>query len=129
MMNKENLGPAERIVQTILAYSDHMVHNRPGMVVRDATAIVGVRWSPVTHRVEDGQKVVYQLVKHGKKSQRARVGVLDAQGAIRENGAVVGHYRPAGIFPEVAVWMYRQAVEVWRLDNEFAARWASYAFR
>jgi hypothetical protein len=41
-MNKENLGPAERIVQTILAYSDHMVHNRPGMVVRDPSAAVVV---------------------------------------------------------------------------------------
>src|SRR5262245_36621977 len=127
IMNHENLGPAERIIQTILAYSDHMVHNRPGMVVRDASAVVGVRWTPVTHRLEDGKKVVYQLSKAGKKTMKTRVGILDATGSIRaDNGNVVGDYRPAGLFPEVAAWMYRQAVEVWRLDNEFSARWASY---
>jgi hypothetical protein len=41
---------------------------------------------------------------------------------------IAGEYRPAGIFPEVAVWMYEQAATVWKLDNEFAARWASFAF-
>src|SRR5262245_36110423 len=129
IMNHENLGPAERIVQTILAYSDHMVHNRPGMVVRDPSAVVGVRWSPVTHQVEDNKKIVYQLVKNGKKTTKVKVGALGDDGIIRsDHGAALGEYRPAGVFPEVAVWMYRQAIEVWRLDNEFAARWASHAF-
>lgn len=128
-MNHENLGPAERIIQTLLAYSDHMVHNRPGMVVRDASVVIGVRWAPVTHEVEGERKVVYRLDKMGKKTAKTRVGVLEDGGAIRaDNGAVIGEYRPAGLFPEVAVWMYRQTVEVWKLDNEFAARWASYAF-
>jgi hypothetical protein len=26
-MDKDNLGPAERILQTVLAYSDHLIHN------------------------------------------------------------------------------------------------------
>jgi hypothetical protein len=128
-MKKENLGPAERIVQTVLAYSDHMVHNRPGMAVKDGSAVVGVTWSPVTHRVEAGKKIVYQLRKVGKKTVPAKVGELLDGGQIRaDSERIVGEYRPAGLFPEVATWMYGQVSEVWRLDNEFAARWASYQF-
>ncbi len=128
-MNIENLGPAERIVNTLLSYSDHMVHNRPGMIVRDPGAVIGVRWMPVTHRLEGGRKVVYKLEKAGKKSLRIQAGfLLDSGTIIAQNGAVIGEYRPAGIFSEAAEWMYRQVAAVWQLDNEFAARWASYAF-
>src|SRR5271166_120325 len=145
----EKLGPAERIINTILAYSDHMVHNRPGVVVPDATSVTGVKWSPVTHRVENDQKVVYRLDKQGKKTVEVRIGVMQ-EGApgrrmggagmlalrgfkmpamkIVENGREVGTYRRAGLYPEVAAWMYRQVGEVWKLDNEFAARWASFSF-
>lgn len=129
MTTPENLGPAERIINALLQYSDHMVHNRPGMVVGDARFNTGFRWEPVTHKVEGEAKVVYKLVKAGKKTTKVRVGVLrDADNKIVENGAVVGEYRPAGLYPEVAAWMYSQVAEVWKLDNEFAARWASYAF-
>jgi hypothetical protein len=129
VMKPEELGPADRIIQTVLAYSDHMVHNRPGMVVKDAQATALVKWSPVTHRVEGGHKVVYRLEKVGKKSVRVKVGVLQDTGQIKDHGGrIVGEYRPAGLFPEVVVWMYKQVAEVWRLDNEFAARWASYQF-
>jgi hypothetical protein len=129
-MNNENLGPAERIIGSLLAYSDHAVHNRPGIVVPDGRFSVGVRWEPVTHKVEGdpAQKVVYRLVKAGKKTERVRAGVLGEDSKVRENGAVVGEYRPAGLFPEVVEWMYRNVAEVWKLDNEFAARWASYSF-
>ncbi len=133
----EKLGPAERIINAILAYSDHMVHNRPGVVVPDPTSVTGVKWSPVTHKVEEGQKVVYRLDKVGKKTNKVRIGVMHdpTEMAFRhdvldimENGRKVGIYRPAGLFPEVAAWMYRQVAAVWTLDNEFAARWASFAF-
>lgn len=127
-MNNENLGPAERIINALLQYSDHMVHNRPGMVVTDARFNTGVRWEPVTHKVENDQKVVYKLVKAGKKTNKVRVGVMRDDNKIVEAGAVVAEYRPAGLYPEVAAWMYSQVAEVWKLDNEFAARWASYAF-
>lgn len=128
---REDLGAAERIIQTLLGYTDHMVHNRPGMVVTDARHTLGVRWEPVTHKEEGGEKVVYRLSKIGKKEMRHRVGVMgDASihGAanIREGGRVVGQYRPAGLFPEVVAWFYKQVAEVWKLDNEFAARWASF---
>lgn len=126
----ETLGPAERIIQALLAYTDHAVHNRPGLVVPDVRFNVGVRWEPVTHKEEGEpkQKVVYKLSKQGKKTVRTRAGVLQDSGKIFEAGREVGEYRPAGLFPEVAIWMYRQVAEVWKMDNEFAARWASYAF-
>ena len=126
---QEALGPAERIIQTLLQYTDHMVHNRPGMVTADASQSIGVRWVPVTHKEEDGKKTVYRLDKVGKKTNKVAVGTLWADGTVRDDGRrKVGDYRPAGIFPEVAVWMYQQVAEVWKMDNEFAARWASYAF-
>jgi hypothetical protein len=129
MATQETLGPAERIIQTLLAYTDHAVHNRPGMVVADPTSVVGVKWTPVTHKVEEDKKVVYQLTKVGRKTNKIKVGTLWADGTIRtEDRRKVADYRPAGLFPEVVSWMYRQATEVWKLDNEFSARWASYAF-
>jgi Mg-chelatase subunit ChlD len=124
----EKLGPAEKILQTLLNHTDHMVHNRPGLVTPDARHTIGVRWVPVTHKEENGQKVVYELTKVGKKTNKVRKGVMRADNKIEENGKIVGEYRAPGLFPEVAAWMYRQVAEVWRMDNEFAARWASYAF-
>jgi hypothetical protein len=136
---RENLGPAERIIQSILAYTDHLYHGRPGIVIADARTNVGVRWEPVTHKVEDGKKVVYKLTKIGKKTVKAKLGVMteavNPNGVIQHvrtdaspNHPIIGEYREAGIYPEVAAWMYRQVAEVWKLDNEFAARWASFAF-
>jgi len=128
-VQNENLGPAERTIQSILSYVDHAYHGRPGIVVPDPTAVVGVKWTPVTHKEENGQKVVYQLTKVGRKTNKVKIGTLWADNTIRtEDRRKVGDYRPAGLFPEVVTWMYRQVVEVWRLDNEFSARWASYAF-
>ncbi len=76
-----------------------------------------------------GVKVVYRKVKAGKKETEQRVGVLSDDGkTVVEGGRPVGEYRQAGIFPEVAKWMYEQVARVWELDNEFAARWASHAF-
>lgn len=128
-MANENLGASERIIQSILTFNDHAVHNRPGMVTKDARFNVGVRWEPVTHKVEEGRKVVYRLDKVGKKTVKVRVGILGEKNQIRNDaGTIVSEYRPAGLFPEVVTWMYRQAADVWKLDNEFAARWASYQF-
>lgn len=123
----EALGPAERTIQALTTYIDHVVHNRPGMVVPDARTKVGVRWDPVTWKEENGQKVVYRLDKVGNRQTRTRVGVLDGV-RIMEGGRQVGEYRKPGIFPEIAAWLYRQIADVYRMDNEFAARWASWAF-
>lgn len=132
-MDQELHGPAETVLSSLLAYTDHLYHNRPGMVVEDARQQIGVRWAPVTHKVEGEQKVVYQTTKVGKKTRKTRIGLMEEGDSplgtrIVENGRLMGYYRPAGIFPEVAEWMYKQIAEVWQMDNEFAARWASFAF-
>lgn len=124
----EGLGPAERIIETLLAHSDHMVHNRPGFVEPDAKAVTGVRWTFATYKAEEGQNlpVVYKRFK-GKPD--ARQGDLWKDGTVRQDRTKVGEYRNPGIYPEVATWMYRQVAEVWKLDNKFAAQWASYAYK
>jgi hypothetical protein len=127
-MENLNLGPAERIIQTLINHKDHMVHNRPGIVVPDARFSIGVRWDFATNKTENGEKVAYRITKEGNKSVNTRVGVIRADGKIVENGQVVGEYRQPGMFPEVAAWMYRQIAEIWKLDNEFAAKWASYEY-
>ena len=124
----EALGPAERIISTLLANADHMMHNRPGIVSLRPGVPGGVEWKPVTHKVEDGQIVVYRLDKVGKKTDRARIGVRGEDGQIREGGHVIGRYQAAGLFPEIVAYLYEQVAAVWQMDNEFAARWASYAF-
>jgi len=111
----ESLGPAERIIETLLTFSDHMVHNRPGVVVADHRRPHGVHWAPATWKIVDGQKVFFRLEMRGKKSVEVRLeGEVD--------------YRKPGLFPEVAAWLYGQIAEVWKLDNDFAAHWASWAF-
>jgi len=124
----EKLGPAEKILQSLLAYNDHLYHGRTGVVAPDARTAVGVRWEPVTYKLENGEKVVYLVSKIGRKQNKTRKGILRADNKVIEGGREVGEYRQAGLFPEVAAWMYKQIAEVWKLDNEFAARWASYAF-
>lgn len=128
-MEIANKGPAERILQTVLSYTDHLVHNRCGIVIKDHST-VGVKWEPVTYKVENGTKVVYKLTKSGKKTTRTKIGTLrNDNKVISDARTVIGEYRSAGIFPEVAAWMYQQVAEVWKLDHEFAAKWASYAFK
>ena len=130
MDNKEALGPAETIIASLLAHTDHMVHNRPGVVVPDARNKVGVRWDPVTHKEgEDGIKTVFRLQKHGKKQTKIEIGTMNGDNTVRNGRNVVGVYRKSGLFPEVALWMYKQVADVWQLDNEFAARWASHAWK
>ncbi|MEO5366956.1 MAG: VWA domain-containing protein [Magnetococcus sp. WYHC-3] len=124
----ESLGPAERIINTLTSHVDHIYHGRPGFVVQDPSSLAGVKWSPVTHKVEEGVKVVYQLDKVGKQTRKTRLGVLGEDNKIRNGMTVVGEYRKPGIFPEVATYLYDQIAKVWQMDNEFVARWASYAY-
>lgn len=129
----EALGPAERVVQAVSTFTDHLVHNRPGFVVPDARTNIGVRWTQATWRKqEDGSKVVFTVSKGvGAKAKNVetRVGILGEDGiTVLEGGRKVGEYRKPGIFPEVAVYLYRQVAEVFKLDAEFAAHWASWTF-
>ena len=124
----EALGPAERIVQTLTTFTDHLVHNRPGVITPAPETNIGVKWEQASWKEEDGEKKVYLHRKVGKKNMKTQLGVLGQDGQVRRGEDVVGQYRKPGIFPEVAAFLYRQVSEVWRLDNEFAARWASWAF-
>jgi hypothetical protein len=147
----ERLGPAERIIQTCIAFGDHVYHGRPGIVRPMPVAPIGVAWTPVTHAVEeiDGEKVkvVYALpeqsttpaakgTKRKGKQPKAktvnaperRLGLLLSENRVVEGLRVVGRYQEPGLCPEACVWLYRQVAEIWKLDNEFAGRWASYAY-
>lgn len=123
----EALGPAERIVQTLSTFTDHLVHNRPGIVVPDGRCNIGVRWTQATWRVQlDGSKAVFTCTKQGKKTVETRIGTLSSDGkTVIENGA---EFRNPGLFPEVAAYLYKQVAEVYRLDADFAAHWASFVF-
>lgn len=128
-MQRENLGPAERIINALLTYTDHLFHGRPGIVRPNTAFATGVQWHPVTTKTVDNVTTVYELLKRGKTTTQQALGTLGAdKQTVRNNGAIVGTYRQPGVFVEAAVWFYRQALEVWKLDNEFAARWASHAY-
>jgi len=127
----EALGPAERIIQTLTTFTDHMVHNRPGFVVPDARANGGVRWDQATLTKAEGQPTqVFRVSKVGNKTAKTPVGVLAADGKTVNDatGRKVGEYRKPGIFPEMATWLYGQVAEAYRLDQEFVARWASWTW-
>jgi len=124
----ENLGPAERMINALLTHTDHLYHGRAGMEQPSAAMPTSVSWRPVTTAVENGQTVVYLMSKTGKKTDKVRVGVLDGDRIVDNAGGYLGTFRKPGISPKVAEWMYRQVAEVWKLDNEFAAKWASWAF-
>lgn len=134
------MGPAERIIQTLIGFTDHMVHNRPG-VVMPSTSPIGVSWFPTTSVTIDGKTTIYQLVQKGQRThvtvpgrdkpmviKGVPLGTLSGGNAVLSDGRKIAEFRPSGLFPEVAAWMYRQVAEVWKLDNEFAAKWASYAY-
>jgi hypothetical protein len=129
----EDLGPAERLIAALLTDSDHMVHNRPGIVVPAPGSSTGVKWEPASFKAEGPEggakeKVAYFCRKVGNKTTKVRAGVIGADNKVREGGRVVGEYRQPGFFPEVAAWVYTQIAEIFKRDNEFVARWASYAF-
>lgn len=136
-MNRENLGPAERVIQAFLTHADHMFHNRPGMITPAPNTPTGVLWAPAVKKVDKVDGVdktrIYRLNKQGvgkkAKTVKTLVGDLWKDGTIRsDDRRKLAEFREAGIFPEVAAWCYQQVADVWKLDNEFAARWASYAF-
>ena len=125
----ETLGPAERIIKTLIEHVDHMVHNRPGVVRQDQSSRTGISWSPVSHREEQGDKVVYAHLKVGKKRTRAKIGILGEDGLIRAGAQVVGRYQAPGLIPEIAAYLYKQVADVFLLDNEFVAHWGSWAMK
>lgn len=130
----EGLGPAERLIATMTNPTDHLVHNSNGILSTDARHNIGVRWVRASHKDIEGEgRVVFRLDrqrnKKGKEvTKRVRVGVVGDDGIIRDGARVVGEYRKAGLYPEVAVWMYQSIADIWKDDPEFVAHWASWAF-
>jgi hypothetical protein len=143
----EKLGPAERIIRTMTPFVDHVVHHRTGIVCPDGSP-VGFSWRYAKYfqhadanahvqkegerfwAGDPGRKVVCLITSKHKHDVFTPIGVLEADGKTVKDGArVVGEYRKPGFFVEVAAWLYKQVAQVWRIDNEFAARWASYAYR
>jgi hypothetical protein len=113
----EALGPAERVLQTLITWTDHLVHHRPGLVSVQAGTVTGFRWQSVC--VREGE--VY-----GRR--KVRLGRLHEDGTVWSGGRSVGELRAPGLQPEVAAWLYGQVASVWQLDHELVARWASWAF-
>ena len=142
-MEEQSLGAAERIVNALTAAAGHLVHNRPGLVTTDASAPAGIKWEAVRKHTPEraGQKfgrytataddVGKTVICRREGNRETRVGYLRDNGDVHSGAQVgfrVGTYRKSGIMPEVAVWMYKQIAEVWKLDPGFAARWASWAY-
>lgn len=131
----ESLGPAERIIKALTSYTDHASHGRPGVLIPDERSPFGVRWTQATWVKEGDDKVVYRVEKIGNKVQKTRMGVMTDlcevyEGAFNvvEGGRVVCQYKKPGLFSGAITHVYRQIYEVWKLDNEFAAKWASWAW-
>lgn len=125
----EALGPAETIIQSITTYTDHLFRGRPGIVRSAPGSTIGVSWVQGTWKVQpNGDKLVLEVHKYGKRTTEVAVGTLDPDGkTIKLNGRKVAEYRESGLFQEAVVWMYNQIAKVWKMDNEFAARWASWS--
>lgn len=120
----ESLGPAERIISVLTAYKDHLYHNRSG-VVSPSTAPGGKHWEPASWKLNaNGEKEVFRHILTGTKTVKHMIGIMGA-----DNKVTGTHYeyREAGLFPEVVAYVYQQVATVWQSDNEFAARWASWA--
>lgn len=125
----EALGPAEAIIASMTQHVGHAVHNRTGLVRPDTTHAGGAQWQQATWVQEGDDKVVYIVQRVGKGSRKTRVGVRAPEGdAVLNNGQSIGRWQPAGLFPEVVAYIYSQIATVWEMDNEFAAKWASWAF-
>ena len=123
----EALGPAERIVEVVTSFQDHVYHGRCGIISPDARTRIGVRWEPVIWVQEGNDKVVYKVEKppHGKQI-KTRLGTLQPDNKVISDRKTIGEYRKPGIFPESAAWYYKQVADVYQMDNEFVARWGSW---
>lgn len=124
----EALGPAEGIINSLTQYTDHAVHNRPGFVVEAPESRVGVRWQQATWIASGDDKIVHTVSRVRGRQQRTRVGVRQPNNDVVENGRRVGRWQDPGLFSEVVAYLYEQIGQVWQMDNEFCARWASWAF-
>jgi hypothetical protein len=128
-ISQENKSAAERIVTALTSFTDHLVHNRPGIVVPDGRARIGVRWEQCIWKQQGNDKIIY--LRKDMKTPFAKL--LDNDDIVAINtGDKMGVYRcpkkTNKLYPEVAEYLYKQLAEIHKLDNELAAKYASYLF-
>lgn len=92
----ESLGPAEKLVNLIINFPDHLWHNRPG------------------------------VVRNGKWKAATRQEVEEHKASGRVSG---GAWREAGPNVEAIEQVYRTLGEIWKTNNELAARLSSYIMK
>lgn len=124
----EGLSAADRIIQTLLEGSDHLVHHRTGIVTPDARHRIGVRWAPATCREVEGKHIVYGPRARGQKEAPILGERLPTGDVVSPTGSPLGCWQPAGLFEPAVLWTFRQVLDIYRMDSEFVARWASWAF-
>lgn len=76
------LGPAERILTTLLTYHDHLYHGRPGIVVRDPSNPAGVTWKYAVWKLDAAGRQAGVLRDEGPGGGQAAQGA-DGAGARR----------------------------------------------
>jgi len=92
----ESLGPAEKLVQLIINFPDHLWHNRPG-VVRNG------KWKAATRKEIEEHKTTGRVPN--------------------------GQFLPPGPNREAIERVYGALADIWRANNELAARLASYIMK
>lgn len=123
----EMLGPAERLINHMVSHVGHLNHGRPGLLQQQGTSLV---WSYAQLKQEGTDRVLYEVPPRPAgtraKAVKIRRGVVGPDGEVRNGAVKVGRYAPPGLVPEVAVSTYRVIADVFRMDNELVARWASH---
>lgn len=125
-MDQENKNAIERIIEYLIGAQAHFTHSRPGIVNRSASAPLGWEWRPVRLQ-KSGEDIEVFLADKGN----TRMGVLNEQTRQVGAGDHAKLVMPADhkkLFPELITAAYRKLAEIYAMDNEFLARWASHAF-
>lgn len=121
-MEAQTLGAIDHILQWATGFVDHAYHGRPGVVTPTTSNPAGAQWVPAQKK--DG--CIHLL---SGKTVGAKLGTLTEDGSIRnDRGVVVGSFRESGLFDEVVVAIYSKIADVYLLNQEFVAKWASWAF-
>lgn len=114
-MENAALSAADRIIRSLIADTQHTYHGRPGVDV-------GGVWKPI--KIKNGE--VFDI---SQKKRHVSLGKLSDDGKHVVQGArrVASIVEP-GVHEATAERVYTQIYEVYKLDQLFAAKWASWAF-
>jgi hypothetical protein len=74
------MSAAERLIKALLTFTDHIVHNRPGIIRKEEKNPAGFRWEPVVVREE---KHAGASVKMVYKPGFEQIGWLEVNGEVR----------------------------------------------